>query len=77
MIILGLNAFHADSAAAIIRDGELIDIRGRGVYAGTLFQVTNSTKGWWGEGDEKIWVDSENFPSHFGTGTEGAGVQPG
>src|SRR5437763_1882658 len=24
MIILGLNAFHADSAAAIIRDGKLI-----------------------------------------------------
>ena len=24
MIILGLNAFHADSAAAIVRDGKLI-----------------------------------------------------
>src|ERR1700757_2248532 len=24
MIILGLNAFHADSAAAVIRDGELV-----------------------------------------------------
>src|SRR3954468_5544151 len=24
MIILGLNAFHADSAAALVRDGELI-----------------------------------------------------
>jgi len=26
---------------------------------------------WWGEGDEKIHVDGESFPSHFGTGTEG------
>jgi hypothetical protein len=25
---------------------------------------------WWGEGDEKIWVDGEAFPSIFGTGTE-------
>jgi hypothetical protein len=25
---------------------------------------------WWGEGDEKIYVDGESFPSHFGTGTE-------
>ena len=25
---------------------------------------------WWGEGDEKVWVDGESFPSHFGTGTE-------
>jgi predicted NodU family carbamoyl transferase len=24
MIILGLNAFHADSAAAIVRDGVLV-----------------------------------------------------
>jgi hypothetical protein len=25
---------------------------------------------WYGEGDEKIWVDGESFPSHLGTGTE-------
>ena len=25
---------------------------------------------WYGEGDEKIWVDGEDFPSHFGTGVE-------
>jgi hypothetical protein len=25
---------------------------------------------WYGEGDEKIWVDGESFPSHMGTGTE-------
>ena len=25
---------------------------------------------WWGEGDEKIYVDGEAFPSLFGTGTE-------
>jgi hypothetical protein len=25
---------------------------------------------WWGEGDEKIFIDGESFPSHVGTGTE-------
>jgi hypothetical protein len=25
---------------------------------------------WWGEGDEKFFVDGEHFPSTFGTGTE-------
>lgn len=25
---------------------------------------------WWGEGDEKIFVDKDTFPSFFGTGTE-------
>ena len=50
------------------------DVRGRGLLVGTsVFVVNPSTrKGcpWWGEGDEKIWVDGEGFPSIFGTGTE-------
>ena len=33
----------------------------------TLF---NHSKAWYGEGDEKIFVDGESFPSFFGTGTE-------
>jgi hypothetical protein len=32
--------------------------------------VQNPVRGWWGEGDEKIYVDGETFPSHFGTGSE-------
>jgi hypothetical protein len=32
--------------------------------------VVNPVRDWWGEGDEKIYVDGEAFPSHFGTGTE-------
>jgi hypothetical protein len=34
------------------------------------FSIDNPVKDWWGEGDEKIYVDGETFPSHFGTGTE-------
>ena len=30
----------------------------------------NPVEAWWGEGDEKVFVDGEKFPSHFGTGTE-------
>jgi hypothetical protein len=30
----------------------------------------SGTGTWWGEGDEKIFVDEESFPSCFGTGTE-------
>jgi hypothetical protein len=30
----------------------------------------NPVERWWGEGDEKVWVDGEDFPSIFGTGTE-------
>ena len=49
-------------------------IRGNGVYVGDTMAVFNrpliSKNSWWGEGDEKIYVDGESFPSHFGTGTE-------
>jgi len=49
---------------------------GKGVYVGTTAMLMNPTAvptehgGWWGEGDEKIWVDDETFPSTFGTGSE-------
>lgn len=43
---------------------------GRGVYSGDVFTINNHTNAWPGEGDEKIWVDEESFPSHFGTGVE-------
>jgi len=45
-------------------------LNGRGVYAGDTLTVMNPLVIWWGEGDAKIWVDGEGFPSIFGTGTE-------
>jgi hypothetical protein len=41
-----------------------------GRFVGLLLNVFNPTPAWWGEGDEKIYVDGEAFPSTFGTGTE-------
>jgi hypothetical protein len=51
-------------------DWNYLDATGKGVFAGVAFFIDNSSKAWWGEGDEKIYVDGETFPSHFGTGTE-------
>ena len=45
-------------------------LKGRGVYKGDLLSLYNHAPLWYGEGDEKIWVDDDNFPSHLGTGTE-------
>ncbi|HKP58149.1 MAG TPA: glycoside hydrolase family 172 protein [Polyangiales bacterium] len=53
-----------------IHDWPLIQIRGNGKYVGTLLNVLNGSKLWWGEGDEKIFVDQASFPTHFGTGSE-------
>jgi len=55
-------------------DMNFIDIEGKGTIAGDALTVLSPGKGWWGEGDEKIYVDdadiNRKFPSHFGTGTE-------
>ena len=51
-------------------DFNYIEINGQGVLAGDTLAVFNPVRTWWGEGDEKIFVDGEKFPSHFGTGSE-------
>ena len=51
-------------------DLNIADLKGRGLYAGDAVLVFNSADAWWGEGDEKIYVDGETFPSSIGTGTE-------
>jgi len=52
-------------------DWTLLDAKGgAGRYVGTMLSVRNPDYIWWGEGDEKIFVDGEYFPSIFGTGTE-------
>ncbi len=60
---------HAKGAAGT-SDFNYVDVAGQGVYVGDNLSVMNPVKEWWGEGDEKIYVDGEKFPSHFGTGTE-------
>lgn len=53
-----------------------LSARGTGVYVGTALSVLNPSSvptsggNWWGEGDEKVWVDDDSFPSLFGTGSE-------
>jgi len=51
-------------------DWNYLRASGGGAFVGAAFSICNPVKQWWGEGDEKIYVDGETFPSHFGTGTE-------
>jgi len=51
-------------------DWNYLTANGQGVFVGDTLTLLNRVTGWWGEGDEKIYVDGETFPSHFGTGTE-------
>ncbi len=75
----GQNDMHMkittnDDISDTTRDWNHITIDGKGVYVGETLALYNHlikiTNPWWGEGDEKVFVDSESFPSHFGTGTE-------
>ncbi len=50
--------------------------RGQGVYVGSVLSILNPNEvptvggSWWGEGDEKIFVDGSPLPTLFGTGSE-------
>jgi len=57
-----------DTAAPI--EWNFIKIRGRGIYLGNTLAVNNHMDTWYGEGDAKVWVDDDKFPSEFGTGLE-------
>ena len=51
-------------------DINYVELKGKGVYVGDAIALFNTVYAWWGEGDEKVYVDGEKFPSHIGTGTE-------
>ena len=51
-------------------DWPMVVTKGRGRFVGVGLQVWNPRGGWWGEGDEKFFVDGEKFPSTIGTGSE-------
>ena len=82
---LRFHAFHGRTApepypgpAAGQRDAKnpggngnhlVLDVRGRGHFAGVSLSVDGAGAGWW-EGDEMLWVDGDARPSIAGTGTE-------
>jgi len=51
-------------------DWTLLQTTGSGRFVGVMLHIWNPRGGWWGEGDEKFFVDGEKFPSTFGTGSE-------
>lgn len=59
-----------------VQDLPFIVARGKGVYVGTVSYLLNPNDvptpygSWWGEGDEKVFVDDDVVPSVFGTGSE-------
>jgi hypothetical protein len=48
----------------------ILDAEGRGHYIGTVMSVRSRSPYWFGEGDAKFFIDGEEEPSIWGTGTE-------
>ncbi len=51
-------------------DYVLLETEGKGHYVGTVLSVRTRSPSWFGEGDEKIYIDGEAKASIWGTGTE-------
>ncbi|MEN6306951.1 MAG: glycoside hydrolase family 172 protein [Anaerohalosphaeraceae bacterium] len=51
-------------------DWTMLTTQGKGRFVGVELHIWNPRGGWWGEGDEKFFVDGEKFPSSYGTGSE-------
>lgn len=73
----GLGYFHAKWHRDTVQlskvrfpDWVMLQTQGRGRFCGVMLHVWTPLGGWWGEGDEKFFVDGEKFPSTFGTGSE-------
>ncbi len=67
----GLVASNRD-----VQDLPFLLANGQGLYVGTSSFLMNPSPvptpygSWWGEGDEKVFVDEDKVPSTFGTGSE-------
>lgn len=54
------------------REGDytILETTGQGHYVGTVLSTHMMETGWFGEGDDRFYVDGEELPSLRGTGTE-------
>ena len=73
-----IGEYHASAQRK--PDHHFLSLEGTGRLVGLTLHSSKSTNmvdplsspgsPWWGEGDEKFFIDGETFPSWFGTGTE-------
>ncbi|HRY49348.1 MAG TPA: DUF2961 domain-containing protein [Candidatus Paceibacterota bacterium] len=62
--------YHQEYPVQKGQDYVILDTQGKGHYVGTVLAVRTRSPSWFGEGDEKIYIDGESNASIWGTGTE-------
>jgi hypothetical protein len=69
-----IGYFHAryrqEYPAVDERNYVICEAKGRGHYVGCNLSIESNGDGWWGEGDDRFFVDGESYPSFHGTGSE-------
>ncbi|RLD13772.1 hypothetical protein DRI50_06500, partial [candidate division KSB1 bacterium] len=68
--LLYFHAQYRQAMPANPGDYTILETEGRGHYVGTVYSVQQMETGWFGEGDDRFYIDGENTPALKGTGTE-------
>lgn len=73
-ILDSMGMFHAQysqQSPPEKKDGfQILYAEGKGHYVGCNMSIELNSNGWWGEGDDKFYIDGEEAPSIQGTGSE-------
>jgi Protein of unknown function (DUF2961) len=56
--------------APVGQDLTIAEVKGSGHFVGTVVSVMANSDGWWGEGNDRFFVDGDTKPAIVGTGTE-------
>jgi hypothetical protein len=67
---LYFHARYGQAFPAQPGDYTILETQGRGHYVGTVYSAHQVNNGWFGEGDDRFYIDGEELPSLRGTGTE-------
>ena len=62
--------YRQDYPTTSREDYLILETEGKGHYVGTVLSVRTRSPSWFGEGDEKVYIDGEKTASIWGTGTE-------
>ena len=66
-----VNSYQNKEKEAWSNNYVILETKGKGQFIGCNISVTNLDGGWWGEGDDMIWVDGYKWPPDLhGTGSE-------
>lgn len=68
--MLYLHAWWNQEMPCFDETYDMLNVEGDGQYVGCFLHVQTNERGWWGEGDDRIYIDGDTEPTLYGTGSE-------